>query len=331
MALKCTITMTDKVVPVEGSVKGPEGKTTGTCPRCDTPGVMLSIVGGYVRAHVIAAVEIAANNPQAPTLVSKARSHPHGSRSGKVSTGLSEPLVDLTDTGVRTGDPRAAETRRRVELEGAAGTGTVQLPRKVEGPASAKTGKKRMVTKMVDVEATEDNVRAALEYWRTKVIRAPKEGASPAAMDGFRARGARQSAMVTELARRLEAMMAAQELRYNQATRTMDVVHVPDRGQHATVDTAQAHRGPTLVRGRDTPPRLRDPGLSWSEGTDLRQDGTVRKTSTLDQPLGRERFDRTITFVPEPAPVLSRSQKRAARRKKCRDTYQARTAVQGRA
>jgi hypothetical protein len=127
---------------------------------------------------------------------------------------------------------------------------------------------------------------------------------------------------VSELARRLEAIMAAQELRYNESTRAFDVVHVADRGQHAMADAAQAHRGPTLVKGRDTVPRLRETGLSWDEGTDLRQDGTVRKSTTLDAPLGRERFDRKITFVPEPAPVLSRSQKRARRRKACRAAHQ---------
>lgn len=328
MALKCKINMTDKIVPASGSVKGPEGKTTGTCPDCETPGVMLSIVGSYVRAHTIADSEIPANNPQAPTLVPPARSHPHGS--DKVSTGLSEPQVELTDTGVRTGDPRAAERRRTVELQGASGGGVVKLPRKVDSGAKLKSGAPRMVTKMVEFPATEATVREALEYWRAKVIRAPKEGASPSAMDSFRARGTQQSAMVSELVRLLEAIMAAQVVHYDTATRQLTAVHVPAFAS-AMVDTAQAHRGPTLVRGRDTAPRLREPGLSWEESTDLRQDGTVRKTTTLDQPLGRERFDPKITNVAEPARVLSRSQKRAARRKACRNTYQARMAAQARA
>lgn len=228
--------------------------------------------------------------------------------SARQGKGLTEPTTDVTDTGVRTGDPRAAERRRVIELEGAALSGTVKVPVK---------GAKGRV-KLEDAPATEENVRTALEYWRT---RKPRTEASRTA----------QNANVSELARRLEAIMAAQELRYNETTRAFDVVHVADRGQHATPDSAQAHRGPTLVRGRDTPPRLREAGLSWSEGTDLRADGTVRKTSTLDQPLGRERFDRTITSVPEPAPVLSRSQKRARRRKACRDAYQTRTAAQARA
>lgn len=298
MALKCKINMTDKIVPVDGSVKGPEGKTTGTCPDCGTPGVMLSVVGGFVRAHTVADSEIPANNPQAPTLVPPARSHPHGS--DKVSTGLSEPQVELTDTGVREGDPRAAERRRVVDLHAAQGTGTVQVPRKVEGKGRTKSGAPRMTTKMIDVDATQDTVREALEYWKGRTPRTPQAHT-------------RQAETLADLNRWLRAM--------GEDAPRLD----------AMVDTAQAHRGPTLVRGRDTPPRLRETGLSWEESTDLRQDGSVRKTSTLDQPLGRERFDRTITFVPEPAPVLSRSQKRAARRKTCRATYQARTAVQARA
>lgn len=66
-------------------------------------------------------------------------------------------------------------------------------------------------------------------------------------------------------------------------------------------DRASVHRGPTLVRGRDEGTRLRDPGLPWEESTDLRQDGSVRKSTTLDQPLGRPRFDRMITDVLAPA------------------------------
>lgn len=282
MAVKCKINMTHKILPVDGSVKGPDGKTTGTCPDCETPGVMLSIVGGYIRAHEVAASEIPANNPQAPTLVPPARSHPHGS--DKVSTGLSEPQVELTDTGVREGDPRAAERRRVVDLHAAQGTGTVQVPRKVEGKGRTKSGAPRMTTKLVDVDATPETVREALDYWKGRTPRTPQAHT-------------KQAETLADLNRWLRAMDAG-------AVRL-----------DAMVDTAQAHRGPTLVKGRDTVPRLRDPGLSWEEGTDLRQDGTVRKSTTLDEPLGRERFDPKITRVPVPAPRLTASQRRAGRRK----------------
>lgn len=80
-------------------------------------------------------------------------------------------------------------------------------------------------------------------------------------------------------------------------------------------DAAQAHRGPTLVKGRDTTPRLRDPGLSWDEPTDLRQNGEVRKSTTFEQPLGRERFDRKITTVVEPKPKRTAAQRNRWRAK----------------
>lgn len=81
-----------------------------------------------------------------------------------------------------------------------------------------------------------------------------------------------------------------------------------------TEDVAVAHRGPTLVRGRDTAPRLRDPELSWDEPTDLRQNGEVRKSTTFEQPLGRERFDRKITDVPAPKRKRTASERRRYRR-----------------
>lgn len=283
MAVKCKITMGDRVAPVAGSVVGVSGKETGTCPECLTPGVMLSIVGGFVRAHVVADREVPENNPQAPTLVVKSGK--------KVGTGLSEPMVELTDTGVRVGDPRLAEQRRLVEIEGANGTGMVKVPRKVPGTGVTKSGAPRMTTKLVEVEATEAHVREALEYWKG---RTPRTDASRKA----------QSENVSQLVRRLEAM--------RRGSAVLDA---------AMVDACQAHRGPTLVPGRDVAPRLRDPELPFEVATDLRADGSVRKMTTLDQPRGRDRFDRKITDVPEPAPVLSRSQKRNARRKRCQAAY----------
>lgn len=192
-------------------------------------------------------------------------------RSGK---GLVEPTTDVTDTGVRTGDPRAAEKRRVVELEGAQGTGTVKVPVKGE------SGR----TKLQDAPATEENVRAALAYWKSRKPRTPESHT-------------KQADMVAEMFRRLEAMRIGDTV--------LDA---------ACVDTAQDHRGPTLVRGRDTAPRLRDPELPFSEPTDLRQDGTVRKSTTLDQPLGRERFDRKITDVPAPKRKRTAAEKRRYRR-----------------
>lgn len=303
MTVKCKIKMTDKLSPVEGSVKGAEGKRTGTCPECLTPGVMLSIVGEFIRAHVVTSVESPENNPQAPTLVTKA--------SKKEGTGLSEPMVMLTDTGVRIGDPREAEQRRTAEIEGATGTGTVKVPRKVQGTGTTKSGAPRMTTKMVDVPATEEHVREALDYWRKRNPRKAKDGS---VSDAARKR---QNDNVSALIRRLEALTEAQVTRYDETRHAFDVVTVPVADQpalSAATDTAQAHRGPTLVRGRDTAPRLRDPELSWDEPTDLRSNGEVRKTSTLDLPLGRERFDRKITDVPEPKRKRTPAERRRYRR-----------------
>src|SRR5438477_7222869 len=168
MAVKCKIKMGDKVAPADGSVVGLPGKETGTCPECGTPGVMLSVVGGYVRAHTVAVVEIAENNPQPATLTEKPAK--------KVGKGLSESQVDPTDTGVRTGDPRTAERRRKAEVESVTGTGTVKVPRQIEGKGLTKAGKPRMTTRMTEVPATEEHVRECLAYWQNKRIRVDEHG-----------------------------------------------------------------------------------------------------------------------------------------------------------
>lgn len=282
--MKCKIKMTDKLLPKAGTARSASsGGGTGTCPECETPGVLLSIVGGFVRAHEVSASELPENNPQPATLTTTA--------SKKTGSGLSEPVTTLTDTGVRIGDPREAEQRRVVEIEGATGTGTVKLPRKVEGKGTLKSGAPRMVTKMVDVPATEEHVREALDYWRKHNPRKSKDGS---VSDAARKR---QSDNVSALVRRLEAMRVGPEVLSADMT-----------------DAAQDHRGPTLVRGRDTAPRLRDPELPWSEPTDLRQNGEVRKSTTFEAPLGRERFDRKITDVPEPKRKRSAAERRRYRR-----------------
>lgn len=303
--MKCKVKMTDRVRPVPGSVKGVTDTCTGTgtCPSCETPGVVLSIVGGFIRAHVVSATETPENNPQPATLVEPPVTY------GK---GLSEPVTGLTDTGVRIGDPRAAELRRVAEIEGAAGIGVVQVPRKVPGKGKLKSGAPRMTTKMLDVPATEEHVREALDYWRNRRL-------TERTSDAIRRK---QVEMVSSLSRRLEAIMRAQEVRYNTASRTLDVVAmtpvVEQLPLSASIDAAQGHRGPTLVRGRamnaDTVKAPRE----------RKGDKPVRPT--FDGPLGRERFDRKITDVPEPVPVLSRSQKRNLRRKRTRDAYVTRVA-----
>jgi hypothetical protein len=296
MAVKCKVKMGDRVAPVEGSVQtSGVGGGTGQCPQCLTPGVQLSIVGGYVRAHVVSSVETAENNPQPATVV-EAFAH--------YGKGLTEPQTAVTDAGVCVGDPRAAEKRRVIVLETAAGTGTVKVPRRVKSGGVTKKGAPRMTTKMVAVAATEEHVREALAYWQNKRVKVGKDGRAVS-------ESARQTrdAMIAEMFARLDALYEAPSLSAREQ------------------DAAQGHRGPTLVQGRDTTPRLRDPELPWTEPTDLRRDGRVRLATTNEQPRGRERPDRKIITVPEPAPVpepvpvLSASQKRRARRNRCRTAY----------
>lgn len=303
--MKCKINMGSKVLPVPGSVKGPEGKQLGTCPECYTPGVMLSIVGGYVRAHVVASTEIPENNPQPATVVPERRAHKHASKTNKVTTGLAEPLVDLVDTGVRIGDPRGAEKRRTAQIEGAAGIGIVQVPRKVESGTKLKSGAPRMTTKMVDVPATEEHVREALDYWRNRKI-------TERTSDAVRLKAVE---MVTLLARRLESIMSAQVVAYNAESRSLDIVAVDPVADQpalsASVDAASTQRGPTLVRG--TAETFQRPvNMPWNEHAKPRSRGT------MEAPLGRERFDRMITDVPAP-----KRKRTAAERRRYRAQVQA--------
>lgn len=299
MALKCKIKMTDKRVPVEGSVVGPEGKETGTCPECSTPGVMLSIVGGYVRAHVVASVPVPENNPQPATLIDTTSRRDSRGRVLKAGTGLKEPQTGVADTGVRVGDPRTAEHRRQVEIESVTGTGTVQVPRKVESTGKPlKSGAPRMVTKLVAVAATEEHVREALAYWQAKQVRYNPDGT--VVSEGARQR---KLAMIEDMFRRLKALSA-------------DAPAMVVDGQ--VRDTAAGHRGPTLVRGR---------AMNADEVTAPRErkgDKPVRPG--CDGPLGRERADKRIVTVPEPVPVLTRAQKRNRRRKACSKAWGARHA-----
>jgi hypothetical protein len=213
--------------------------------------------------------------------------HVEGVRTGKA---LAEPMTAVTDTGVRTGDPRAAERRRVAEIDGATGTGTVKVP--VKGPKGR--------SKLEDVVASEDNVRRSLAYWKkrhTALTAVARKRGESTASDATR----QCDDMIADMFRRLEAM----------------------RGGSAVLDAREAdiaavHRGPTLIRGRAIEAAV------VKAPRERTNDKPVR--TVLEGPLGRERFDRTILAVPEPAPVLSASQKRARRRTKCRDAYTARTA-----
>lgn len=202
-----------------------------------------------------------------------------GAHAGK---SLTEPVTPLTDTGVRTGDPRAAERRRLVELESATGTGTVLAPVKKDGKGRAK---------LTVVEASEDNVRRALTYWKK---RRAALGAALGKRGEFTASDSTRQCddMIADMHRRLAAMAAGGGVL--DARRT---------------DVAAVYRGPTLVRGR---------AMEAAVVTGPRERGDKPVATSLEGPLGRERFDKTITDVPAPKVAPTPTQRRAWRRKQAK-------------
>jgi hypothetical protein len=242
--MKCKIKMKDKVTPVPGSVTGPEGKETGTCPKCDTPGVMLSIVGGFVRAHVVSSVELPENNPQPPTLVEP---------KVKYGKGLTEQSIAQVDHEGQPGDPAEAFQRRTSDVDGAYGRGTVEVPVKGDKGRS----------KLTPVPATEENVRTALEYWKS---RKPRSDASRK----------RQSDMVSALVRMLEAFRKG---------RTAMRAETSPEGF-----TQHALPGPALVKGPNMAPvqrKWRNPVTDETEVAAAYLDGSLNER--LDKTVADER------------------------------------------
>jgi hypothetical protein len=211
-----------------------------------------------------------------------------GKKSGK---GLKESMVAVADAGSHIGDPRNGMQRRVAEIQGAYQTGTVKVPRKGD----------KGRTKLVDVPATEENVRASLEYWRT---RKPRTAASRAA----------QNDNVSALTRRLEAMMAAQTVRYS--TEAHALVVMPEVAP-ATMRAAESPEGrtrhvlagPALVQGPNMAPvqkMWRNPLTGVSEPAAARLDGSL--TERLDRTVADERDKGRFTA----------SQRRNWRRKQAR-------------
>lgn len=270
----CKIKMGDKVLPVDGSVQGAPGKETGTCPECETPGVVLSVVGGYIRKHTVSAEVLPQNNPQPPTLVEAPV------RYGKA---LSEPQVDNVDHAGQAGDPSAALKRRTVDIEGAHETGTVRVP--VKGASGR--------AKLTEVPATEANVRLALEYWRG---RKPRKGQTVVP---------RQVEMVSALVRRLEAMRNASVVVHADVdapvSTQVKVVRRPVETSMGAAASPEGHTrhvltGPALVQGPNMAPKQRtwrNPVTGESEPAAAYLDGALT-----------ERLDRTVA---DPKPVARRS------------------------
>lgn len=202
----------------------------------------------------------------------------NAARSGKVDSAarvgkwLSEPSVGVADSGSHIGDPRNGMQRRAVEIDGAYGRGTVKVP--VKGDKGR--------TKLQDVPATEDNVRASLEYWRT---RKPRTDASRKA----------QNEHVSSLTRRLEAMLAGPV--------TMTAVESPEgRTRHVLA-------GPALVQG----PNMKAERPTWTNP----KTGAIEPAAAWLGGSLTERLDRTVADQRDKGRFTA-SQRRNWRRKQAR-------------
>lgn len=294
----CKIKMGDKVLPVPGTAQGEPHKAIGTCPECQTPGVVLSVVGGYIRKHTVASEAIPENNPQAGTLTEA---------SVKYGKFLSEPQVDNVDHAGQAGDPSAALKRRTTDIEGAHGAGTVKVP--VKGDK----GRARLTV----VPATEANVRKALDYWRGKRPRTGRDTVP------------RQAEMVSTLVRQLEAMRQASVPVH--APVDAPVTMVVDTARQA----APAHLGAAVSPEGYTLHTL--PGPALVQGPNMSGDPAKRKHWTnpatgerepaaayLDGALA-ERLDKTVAD-PKPTARRSASQRsnyRRSQRRKAQKRVQA--------
>lgn len=194
---------------------------------------------------------------------------------------LSEAQTDVVAPGSQDGDPRSGEGRRSLEIDGAFERGTVKVP--VKGDKGR--------TKLTEVPATEANVRAALEYWRT---RKPRSDASREA----------QNKNVSDLQRRLRAMAKGKSaLRASESPE--------GRTQHVLSGPALV-QGPNMVAER---PTWRNPATGETEFASARLSGALT-----------ERLDRTVA---DERPVARRtpSQRKNWRRKQQRIALQAENAA----
>jgi hypothetical protein len=195
-------------------------------------------------------------------------------------------------------------------------------------------------TRLEEVEATEDNIRAALEYRRT---RKPRTDTGRAA----------QSEHVSSLTRRLEALMDAQSVTYDDVTRALIVV-APDEtvkpldtvgGQGSRLVASNAGAavggrghgrtdGSALVQGHPLKPmagpvtvrRVGDPVPARPGGdaaVDTREGFKARAGTMFDTAEGKVRPDPVAVQVPvtvDNRKPLTRTQRRnATRRRKARE------------
>ena len=276
MTMKCKVGFQSKIEPVQGSVVvDASGVSTGTCPACLTPGVVLALVGGFIRNHTVSDAALPENNPQPATLTEAPVRH------GKF---FSEPVLDVADSGSRMGDPRAAAQRRTADIQGAHRQGTVKVP--VKGDKGR--------AKLTEVPATEENVRKALDHART---RKPRSEAGRL----------RQNDMVSSLVRRLEAMRKATVVQHAPVDAPVTSVVATVREAKPTamgakespegLTSRQTGRrvasmldGPALVQGPNMAPqqrRWKNPATGESEVAAAYLDGAL--TERLDRTVADER------------------------------------------
>lgn len=268
MTMKCKVGFQSKIEPVPGSiVVDASGVSTGTCPACLTPGVVLALVGGFIRNHTVSDVALPENNPQPATLTEAPVRH------GKF---FSEPVLDVADSGSRMGDPRAAAQRRTADIQGAHRQGTVMVP--VKGDKGR--------AKLTEVPATEENVRKALDYART---RKPRSEAGRL----------RQNEMVSSLVRRLEAMRQSTVVQHapidapvTTAVATVRESKPSAMGADVSPEGFTSHMlpGPALVQGPNMPAKQRmwaNPVTGEPEVAAAYLDGAL--TERLDRTVADER------------------------------------------
>jgi hypothetical protein len=197
----------------------------------------------------------------------------------RVGKFFSEPTVDVADNGSHVGDPRSAMQRRTADIDGAYLRGTVKIP--VQG------AKGRI--KLTEAPGTEENVRKALDYWRT---RKPRTDASRQA----------QNDNVSSLVRRLDAMRKAEVVVHAPVDAPVTTVVATVRDPHATTMGAKVSpegltrhmlAGPAIVQGPNmaaTRPTWRNPATDEVEPAAAYLDGSLT-----------ERLDRTVADRPEKA------------------------------
>lgn len=261
------------VMPVQGSIRPlTDGvRDSGTCPLCGAH-VPLSQSKGAIGSHTVRAQPVGASKT------------------------LRESRMDVTDTGSRTGAPEASHKHRLTEIDGAYERGTVQIP------VPGKNGR----TKLEDAEPTEDNVRAALDYWKARKPRKP---------EAIKA----QTTMVSTLTRRLEAIRKG-----------TTGLHAPTAGAAIGARDHGRTNGSALIKGHPLTPmagpvtvrHISDPTPQHptiTDGVDTREGFKASAGTMYDTAEGTVRPDPeavTIPTTPANRKPLTRTQRRNATRRR---------------